>query len=84
MDVGLTPHQDLILRRARARRLRGASRWQIIPPLWTIVVATLVPLLVVLHPVRYLFLPLIPLLGYWQRHRVATRISEWALDLREI
>jgi hypothetical protein len=84
MDVGLSPQQDLILRRARVRHLRGASSWQIIPPLWAVVVVTLVPVLVLWHPVRYLFLLLIPGLGYWQRHRVAMRLREWALDLREL
>lgn len=84
MDIGLSPQQRIILRRARRQRLRGAERWQLMPPLWAIAGASLVPLLLVLHPGRYLPLLLIPPLGLWQRSRVERRIAEWALDLREI
>lgn len=84
MDIGLTPQQRIILRCARARGLSGARRWQILPTLWAIAVCSLVPLLLILHPGRYLSVLLIPSLGLWQRSRVAQRIADWALDLREI
>lgn len=82
-DLGLTPRQRHILRRARAKRLRGAERWQVIPPLWVIAGTTLAPLLLILHPGRYVFLMTIPPLGLWQRSRVEQRFVQWALDLRQ-
>jgi len=84
MDLGLSPHQQLILRLARARDLRGARHRQIRPPLWSIACATLLPLLLLGHPLRWLSLPLIPALGLWQRNRVERRFEDWTLDLREI
>lgn len=64
MDFGLSLQQRLILRRARAKGLSRARRWQIIPPLWSIALVSLVPLLLVWHPSRYLSLLLIPPLGF--------------------
>ena len=84
MDYGLSDQQRRIVRRARRKRLRGASQWLIRPPLWTIVALTLLPLLLLHHPVRFLLLALIPPLGLWQRARIEQRITEWALDLREV
>jgi hypothetical protein len=84
MDIGLTPQQQTILRRARRKRLLGAERWQVIPPLWVMAGTSLAPLLLILHPSRYLPLVVVPPLGLWQRSRVEQRIAAWALDLREI
>lgn len=84
MDLGLTVQQKRILRLARESGLKGASRPQLVPPLWLIAVVTLVPLLLVWHPARYLFLLLIPPLGFWQRRRMELRFQDWALDLREL
>ena len=79
MDFGLTPQQRLILRRARARGLKGVERSQVLPPLWAVALLTLV----LLYPSRGLAL-FIPLLTYWHRQRTEMRIEEWALDLREL
>lgn len=84
MDFGLSLQQRLILRQARAMGLSGARRWQIIPPLWSIALVSLVPLLLVWHPSRYLLLLLIPPLGFWYRRRLERRFQEWALDLRQL
>lgn len=84
MDFGLSPQQQLVLRLARSRDLRGARRHQILPPLWLIACATLLPLLLLGHPLRWLSLPLVPALGLLQRHRVERRIEDWTLDLRQI
>jgi len=85
MDIGLTPQQRTILRLAREKGLVGARRIQVVPPLWTIALATLLPLLLLLWiPWSFVLLLLIPPLGCWQRGRVEQRIAEWALDLREI
>jgi len=84
MDIGLNSQQRLILRRARVRQFQGSGSWQIRPPLWLIALLTLLPLLLLGHPARFLSLPLIPCLGIWQRRRVAQRIGEWALELREL
>ena len=79
MDVGLTPQQRLILRRARSVRLRGSERHQIRPPLWSLALLALL-----LMPFSHgLSLLVIPALGYWLRRSTAERISAWALDLRE-
>jgi hypothetical protein len=84
MDIGLTPQQRIILRCARRKGLPGAERAQLLPPLWAIAIASLVPLFLILHPARFAALLVMPLLGLWQRSRVEHRIAEWALDLREI
>lgn len=84
MDVGLTPQQRIILRRARRNGLKGASRAQVMLPLWSIALASLAPILLLVHPIRYAPLLLLPPLGLLQRRRVERRIAEWALDLREI
>jgi hypothetical protein len=83
MDYGLTVQQKLILRRARVLGLPGALRWQVVPPLWLIALVSLAPLPLVWHPGRYLWLMLIPALGFWYRRRIEQRFQEWALDLRE-
>ena len=83
MDYGLSAQQALILRRARSRGLRGARRPQLLPPLWVIALASLLPLLLIWHPGRYLGLLLIPPLGFWHRQRVEQRLKRWALDLRQ-
>lgn len=45
---------------------------------------SLAPLLLILHPSRYVPLVVVPPLGLWQRSRVEQHIAAWALDLREI
>ncbi len=47
MDLGLTPQQRIILRRARAEGLQGAEGWQVLPPLWSIAGISLAPLLLI-------------------------------------
>ncbi len=84
MDFGLSAQQKLILRLARANGLSGAHRWQVLPPLWLIALVSLAPWLLVWHPGRYLWLLLIPPLGFWYRRRVERRFKEWVLDLREL
>ena len=84
MDYGLSAQQKFILRRARAKGLSGARRWQIVPPLWLIALFSLAPLLLIWHPVRYLGLLLIPPLGFWYRRRMELRFQDWILDLREL
>lgn len=84
MDFGLSAHQKLILRRARAIGLSGARRSQVVLPLWLIALVSLAPLLLVWHPSRYLWLLVIPPLGFWHRRRMELRFEDWALDLREL
>jgi hypothetical protein len=48
-----------------------------------IALASLMPLLLIWHPGRYLGLLLIPPLGFWHRQRVERRLQDWALDLRQ-
>jgi hypothetical protein len=84
MDIGLTSQQRLVVRRARAKHLRGSRAWLIVPPLWLIALGALLAFLIIWHPGRYLALLLIPPVGLWQRRRISGRIAEWALDLRQL
>lgn len=80
MDVGLTPQQRTIVRRARRQHLPGSERWQILPPLWSVALLALA-LLPISHGIS---LVVIPALGFWIRRRISERIEEWRLDLREL
>ncbi|MFM7086941.1 MAG: hypothetical protein ACKOXO_08135 [Cyanobium sp.] len=83
MEIGLSDQQRCIVRRARRKGLLRAWHWVVRPPLWWIVLATLLPLLLNHHG-RYLSPLLIPPLGFWQRQRVESRIAHWALQLRQL
>lgn len=83
MEIGLSDQQRRIVRRARCKGLLRGWQWVVRLPLWLIVLATLLPLLLDHHG-RYLFPLLVPPLGFWQRQRVESRIAAWALKLRQL
>ena len=79
MDIGLTPQELIIVRRARRMHLCSGNRATWVLPWWLVGLLALVLLI----PSHGLSLLLVPLCA-WQRQRTGQRIAAWALDLRQL